>query len=141
MRKFIQSWAINILAVLVAVNVVSGIHYQKPLDLFVASLLLGILNAVLRPILMLLTLPLLLFTLGLFRFVINAFLLYFVGSVLQPHFRVDTFWDAFWGALVISIVSVLLNLVVGGSRSRVRFERRRPPPDSGRGGSGPVIDV
>ena len=141
MRKFIQSWAINILAVLVAVNVVSGIHYQKPLDLFVASLLLGILNAVLRPILMLLTLPLLLFTLGLFRFVINAFLLYFVGSVLQPHFRVDTFWDAFWGALVISIVSVLLNLVVGGSRSRVRFERHRPPPDSGRGGSGPVIDV
>jgi putative membrane protein len=140
-RKFIQSWAINILAVLVAVNVVSGIHYQKPLDLFVASLLLGILNAVLRPILMLLTLPLLLFTLGLFRFVINAFLLYFVGSVLQPHFRVDTFWDAFWGALVISIVSVLLNLVVGGSRSRVRFERHRPPPDSGRGGSGPVIDV
>ena len=118
MRKFIQSWAINILAVLVAVNVVSGIHYQKPLDLFVASLLLGILNAVLRPILMLLTLPL-----------------------LQPHFRVDTFWDAFWGALVISIVSVLLNLVVGGSRSRVRFERHRPPPDSGRGGSGPVIDV
>ena len=141
MKKFIQRWAINTLAVLVAVNVVSGIHYQKPLDLFVASLLLGILNAVLRPILMLLTLPLLLFTLGLFRFVINAFLLYFVGSVLQPHFRVDTFWDAFWGALVISIVSVLLNLVVGGSRSRVRFERHRPPPDSGRGGSGPVIDV
>ena len=141
MKKFLLSWAINTLAVLVAVNVVSGIHYQKPLDLFVASLLLGILNAVLRPILMLLTLPLLLFTLGLFRFVINAFLLYFVGSVLQPHFRVDTFWDAFWGALVISIVTVLLNLVVGGSRSRVRFERRRPPPDSGRGGSGPVIDV
>ena len=48
---------------------------------------------------------------------------------------------AFLGALVISIVSVLLNLIVGGDRSRVRVERRRPPPDSGRGGGGPVIDV
>ena len=141
MKKFLQSWAFNTLAVLVAVSVIGGIHYQKPLDLFVASLLLGILNAVLRPILMLLTLPLLLFTLGLFRFVINAGLLYFVGSVLQPHFKVDSFLDAFWGALVISIVSLLLNLIAGGGKSRVRFERRRPPPDSGRGGSGPVIDV
>jgi len=141
MKKFLQSWAINILAVLVAVNVVGGIHYQQPLDLFVASLLLGILNAVLRPILMLLTLPLLLFTLGLFRFVINAFLLYFVGSVLQPHFKVDGFWDAFWGALVISVISTILNVLTGSNRSRIRLEQRRPPPGADRGGSGPVIDV
>jgi hypothetical protein len=65
MRRFIQSWLINTLAVLVAGYVVSGIHYEKPLDLFVASLVLGILNAVIRPFLMLLTFPLLLFTLGL----------------------------------------------------------------------------
>ena len=141
MKKFIQSWAINTLAVLVAVKVVSGIHCQKPLDLLVASLLLGILNAVLRPILMFLTFPLLLFTLGLFRFVINAFLLYFVGSLLQPHFKVYGFGDAFWGALVISIISTVLHVLTGGGSSRVRFVRRRPPPDSGRGGSGPVIDI
>ena len=59
MKKFIQSWFINTLAVLVAVYVVNGIHYRKPLDLCVASLLLGILNAILRPIIMFLALPLL----------------------------------------------------------------------------------
>jgi putative membrane protein len=90
---------------------------------------------------MLFALPLLIFTLGLFRLVINALLLYFVSFLLGRFFQVDSFWAAFVGALVISIVSVLLNLVVGGGGSRVRVERRRPPPDSGPGGSGPVIDV
>ena len=62
-KKFIQSWLINTLAVLVAVYVVKGIHYEKPLDLVVASLLLGIFNAVLRPLLMFLALPLLILAL------------------------------------------------------------------------------
>jgi putative membrane protein len=140
-RRFIQSWLINTLAVLAAVYVVSGIHYQKPLDLFMASLVLGILNAVLRPVLMLLAFPLLLFTLGLFRFVINALLLYFVGSLLQPHFKVDGFWDAFWGALIISLVSSVLNLLTGTNRTRVKFQHRRRPPEAGPGGQGPIIDV
>ena len=141
MRRFIQGWLIGTLAVLVACYVVKGIHYEKPLDLFVASLVLGILNAVIRPFLMVLTFPLLLFTLGLFRFVINALLLYFVGSVLAPHFKVDGFWDAFWGALIISIVSTVLNFVTGTNRTRVTFHHRRRPPDDGPGGQGPVIDV
>ena len=141
MRRFIQSWLINTLAVLVAGYVVSGIHYERPLDLFVASLVLGVLNAVFRPVLMLLTFPLLLFTLGLFRFVINGLLLYFVGSLLQPHFKVDGFWDAFWGALIISIVSSVLHVLTGTSRSKVSFQHHRRPPDSGPGGQGPVIDV
>ena len=133
---------INTLAVLMAVYLLKGgIHYEKPLDLCVASLLLGILNAVLRPILMLLTLPLLIFTLGLFRFVINALLLYFVGYVLQPHFYVDGFRDAFWGALIISVVSVILHALTFTGGARVHFQHRRRPPASGPGGSGPVIDV
>ena len=143
MKKFIQSWAINTLAVLVAVYVVPGIRFKDESlwTPFVTSLVLGILNAFLRPILMLCTLPLLIFTLGLFRLVINAMLLYFVSFLLGRFFEVDSFSAAFVGALVISIVSVLLNLIVGGGSSRVRFGRRRTPPHSGRGGSGPVIDV
>src|SRR5712691_11152165 len=140
-KKFIQSWFINTLAVLVAVYLVSGIRYNKPLDLLVASLLLGILNAVLRPILMFLALPLLIFTLGLFTLVINALLLYFVGYVLRPHFYVDNFWSAFWGALIISIVSLILNTMTGAGSSRIRFQRGRRPPGSGQNGGGPVIDV
>jgi putative membrane protein len=139
-KRFLQSWLINTLAVLVAVHIVKGIHYEKPLDLAVASLLLGILNAVFRPILMFLALPLLIFTLGLFTLVINALLLYFVGNLLRPDFRVDTFWDAFWGALIISVVALVLNTLTGTGGSRVRIERHRPPRGGGPG-SGPVIDV
>jgi putative membrane protein len=141
MRRFIQSWLINTLAVLVAGYIVPGIHYQKAVDLFIASLVLGILNAVIRPFLMLLTLPLLLFTLGLFRLVINGLLLFAVGSLLQPHFRVDGFWDAFWGALIISIISSVLHVLTGTSRSKVSFQHQRRPPDPGPGGNGPVIDI
>ena len=140
MKQFLQRWAINTLAVLAAVYIVSGkIHYGKPLDLLVASLLLGILNAFLRPLLMLLALPLLIFTLGLFTLVINGLLLYSVSLLLRPHFYVDDFWGAFWGALVISIVAMLLNMLTGTSRSRIRFEHRRRPPGSG--GTGTVIDI
>jgi putative membrane protein len=144
-KKFLQSWVINTLAVVVATLIVrERIHYVTPLDLVVASL--GILNAFLRPIMLLLALPLLIFTLGLFMLVINAVLLYFVGWLL-PGFQVDGFWAAFWGALIISIVSVLLNILTGSGRTRARFEfrgGRRPPdgpPRGGGGGSGPVIDV
>ena len=140
LKKFIASWLINTLAVAVVSNIIPGIHYNKLSDLLIASLLLGILNAVLKPILMLLALPLLVFTLGLFMFVINALILYFVGVLMRPHFYVDTFWSAFWGALVISVVSMVLNTLTGTGSSRVEVRRHRPPP-SDSGGGGPVIDV
>jgi len=63
-------------------------------------LVLGILNAVVRPVLVILALPLLFVTLGVFLLVINALVLYFVGFLLRPHFYVNDFWAAFWGALV-----------------------------------------
>lgn len=140
MKRFLLGWLVNTLAVLMAVYLVRGIDYQKPLDLIVASLLLGVLNAVLRPFLLFLALPLLVFTLGLFTLVINALLLYFVGHLLSPHFQVDSFRSAFWGALIISIVSIVLNTLTGTGTARVRFERRRSPPGRG-GGDGPVIDI
>ena len=141
MKKFLQSWIINTLAVLVAAYVLKGVHYNKPLDLFVASLVLGILNTILRPILMFLALPVLLLTLGLFYFVINGFILYFVGYLLRPHFYVDGFWDAFWGALIISLVSLVLNTLTGTGDSRVKIKRGGRPGNPDSGGSGPVIDV
>jgi putative membrane protein len=142
MKRFLKNWLVCTLAVLVAVYLVEGVRYQKPMDLFVASLLLGILNAVLRPLLLLLALPLLVFTLGLFLFVINALLLYFVGFLLKPGFYVEDFWAAFWGALVISLVSTVLNLITGNRRARVGAQRHpRPPRNDDRGGGGPVIDV
>lgn len=142
-KKFLQSWTINTLAVLVAVAILHPrIDYNTIPDLLVASLLLGILNAFLRPIMLLLALPLLIFTLGLFMLVINALLLYFVAWLLDG-FHVQGFWSAFWGALIISIVSMAVNILTGNTKARIQINRgRRPPPNQpGPGGSGPVIDV
>jgi len=141
-KKFLQSWAINTLAVLVAVYIVPGIRFtdNSLLTPLITSLVLGILNAFIRPILMLVALPLLIFTLGLFTLVINALLLYFVSFLLAQHFQIDNFGWALLGALVISMVSLPLNMLTGGSRARVRVEPRRRPPGSDHG-SGPVIDV
>ena len=142
MKRFLATWTINTLAVLVAVNTVGGLHCDGVLTLLCASLLLGILNAFLRPILMLLTLPLLILTLGLFRFAINALVLYFIGSIV-PHFYVDGLGGAFWGALVISIISTLIHVLTGTTNARLKVQRRsavRHDVDGDDGG-GPVIDV
>jgi putative membrane protein len=145
--RFLGNWAINTLAVAVAVMILRNhISYGNNVgNLLMVSLLLGILNAFVRPILMLFALPLLIFTLGLFTFVINALLLYFVGVLMSPpfwstpRFQVDSFGFAFLGALIISIVSVVLNIMTGGGR--VTIHRRPPPPHKSDDGNGPVIDV
>jgi len=139
--RFLGNWAINTFAVVVAVIILRGhIRYEKPADLIIASLLLGILNAFVRPILMLLALPLLIFTLGLFTLVINALLLYFVGVLMGAHFQVDSFGFAFLGAIIISIVSIALNALTGAGNASVTFQRRPPPPKKS-DDDGPVIDV
>jgi putative membrane protein len=142
LKKFLASWAINTLAVGLAELILHNyIHSEKPVYLLAASLLLGIFNAILKPIIRRLAWPLVILTLGLFMFVINALLLYFVGFLLSPYFRVDTFWAAFLGALIISVVSVVLNALTGTGSARVQFHHVKRPPDSGPGGGGPVIDV
>jgi putative membrane protein len=141
--RFLQSWIINTLAVAVAVEVLHGhIRYEdKPQNLLLASLLLGILNAFVRPILMLIALPLLIFTLGLFMLVINALLLCLL-SVLLPFFHVDGFRYAFLGAIIISVVSIALNILTGNARASFKIQHRPPPPKKPNDDDDkPVIDV
>lgn len=135
---FLGTWAINSLAVAVAVAVLRPhITYLHWYDLLYASLLLGLLNAFVRPILMLLMLPLLIFTLGLFTLVINAVLLYFVGALMRPYFQVDSFLYAFLGAVIIAIVSIGLNILTGNPRLTVH--KGVPPPNKKKDDD--VIDV
>jgi putative membrane protein len=138
--QFLGNWAINTLAVAVAAIILHNhIHYTGPAALIIASLLLGILNAFVRPILLLLALPLLIFTLGLFTFVINALLLYFVGILMGPSFQVDSFRYAFLGASIISVVSMALNVLTGNARVSIR--RIPPPPPPDKKSDDDVIDV
>ena len=143
MRSFLQRWLVTAAGVLVASQIVPGIEAQTILGLVIASLLLGIFNAFLRPIMLFLSLPLLLVTLGLFTFVINALLLMLVGNLVKS-FHVAGFWPAFWGGVVISIVSFVANGLIGKPEKRPAASDppepprsdRRPPP-----GKGPIIDV
>jgi putative membrane protein len=118
MAAFVIRWLVTTVAVLVAAHLIPGISYQGWGTLLGASLLLGIINAFVRPILLLLSLPWIIITMGLFIFVINALLLMLVSKII-PAFQVAGFWSAFFGAIVISIVSWLLSLFFRGSDGRI----------------------
>ena len=99
---------ITAVAIYVAARLVPGIQVAGIETLLIAALVLAIVNAVVRPVLIFFTLPLTLLTLGLFLLVLNAFCLW-LTSVVVPGFVVRSFWSAFLGALLISIVSWILN--------------------------------
>jgi putative membrane protein len=118
MRHFVFRWAITTVAVMVAASLVGGIRYDSVASLLGAALLLGILNAFLRPILLLLAAPLIILTLGIFIFVVNGLMLLLVNQIVRG-FHVDSFGSAFWGAILISIVSWMLSAFFRGSDGRV----------------------
>ena len=140
MLSFLKRWLITTVAVWLAASIVPGISFTPP-GLVLAALVLGLLNAVVRPVIIVLSLPLLVLSLGLFMLVINAVLLWSVGSVLKD-FHVDGFFPAFWGSLIISLTSLVLNFLTKNNSGRLEIKvgkpsGRRPPNDDG----GPVIDV
>ena len=146
-RDFLHQFVVGTFAVLIAVNVVPGITYDTPLHLLLASLVLGALNAFLRPFLLLGCLPLLILTLGLFLMVINAMLLLLTAKLVDG-FDIEGFWSAFWGALVISIVTLIANTFTGRGDSQMSFRRAKPRDSQSNrqtprhdDDDGPVIDV
>lgn len=120
MRAFIIRWGITAVAVMVAAWIIPGIRYDSTNVLLGASLLLGIINAFVRPVLLLLSLPFILITMGLFIFVVNALLMMLVSSII-PGFVVDGFWNAFFGAIIVSVVSIFLSSFFRTSDGRTRL--------------------
>jgi putative membrane protein len=118
MRHFVFRWMITTVAVMVVPAFISGIRYDTLGALIGAALLLGILNAFVRPVLLILSAPLILVTLGFFILIINAFMLRLVPSMVFG-FHVDNFGSAFWGAILISIISWMLSAFFRGSDGRV----------------------
>jgi putative membrane protein len=144
--QFLYRWVVTTVAVLVAANLVGGIRYDTWVSLVLASLLLGGLNALVRPLLVILSLPLVVLSLGLFVLVINGVLLLLV-AVVVPGFHVEGFWAALFGAVLISITTLVLNTLTGGGQTRIDLRHpgprgpRRDGDRSGPPGQGPVIDV
>src|SRR5512136_1650221 len=112
MKQLIVRWIVNSTALLVVAHLVSGVTLDNWMTVFVAAIVLGLLNAFLRPVLIFLTLPVTVLTLGLFTLFINAFLFY-MAAYLVRGFHVSGFWQAFIAAFVFSIVSFLLNMLLG----------------------------
>jgi putative membrane protein len=126
--QFIIRLLINAAALWVAIRLVPGIVFEGdwPL-LFAVALVFGVLNAIIRPILFVLTLPFLILTLGLFTFVLNAFMLWLTSAtsdLFGLRFHVDGFGPAFLGALIITVVSFVLSLVIGKPKRERRYRTR-----------------
>ena len=114
--RFLVRLFVSAFALWVAIRIVPGVAFQGPWPrLILVALVLGLLNALVRPVLVLLSCPMLILTLGLFTLVINAFVLWLTSALSGSFglgFHVDGFGSAFLGALVISIVSILLSVLL-----------------------------
>ena len=124
MKGFLVRWLVNALALVVVVYTIRGIEVESLFATVVAALILGIINTFFRPLIIVLTVPFSIATFGGFILVINGFLLWMVSKIVRG-FTIQTFWAAFWGALVFSLVSYLLNLWINQQgRLEIRIIRR-----------------
>lgn len=110
--EIILVWILNAVALLIVAYILPGITVASFGSALIAALVLGLLNTLVKPVLILLTLPITIVTLGLFLLVLNALVFWFAGSVLKG-FQVNGFWWALLGAFVYSIVSGLLSRLLG----------------------------
>lgn len=119
MKGLLIRWVINALALFLISQFIEGVQVDHWLAAIVAAAVLGVINAVLRPILLLLTLPITILTLGLFVLVINGFMLYIAGAVVKG-FHVSGFWSSVFGALFLSAISWIANAFIS-DRGRIEY--------------------
>ena len=135
--KLLVRWAVMALGVILATKLIRGITCADGWTLFDVVVLLTFFNAIVRPFLVLFTLPFILVTMGLGIVVINALLFLFVGHLVTG-FHVGGFWSAVGGSIVVSLTSIVVNLLIG--RRQPPAPPAAPPPGPG-SGSGDVIDI
>lgn len=125
MSRILIRWAVNAIALWVAVQIVPGLDHvgESGLSLLLIALIFGLVNALVRPIIVLLTCPLIVLTMGLFILIVNAVMLSitaWLSNMFGLGLVVEGFWPTFWGALVISIVSSVISLLVKDEREERR---------------------
>ncbi len=111
MMAFLAHWGVTSLSLWVASLIFHGISFSSKKSLLISALLLGLVNAVVKPVIIILTIPLTLITFGFFLLVINALMMMLV-SALVPGFRVSGFWTAFFASIVVTIVSLFIGTMV-----------------------------
>lgn len=121
LMPFLTQWAITALALWVASYIFKGVKFDSAGALIVAALLLGFANAIVRPLLIMLTLPLTLLTFGLFLLVINALVILLVSALVKG-FRLSGFWTAVFASLFVSLLSMLIGATVTGDDPALRIQ-------------------
>lgn len=124
MVGFLLRAAISALGLWVASQIFGGLHFSSPSKLAVAAILLGIVNAVVRPLAFVLTLPLTVLTLGLFLLVLNAAMVGLVAWIV-PGFTISGFWTAVGASLIVSLVSWAASSAIGSSGRVEVFHRKQ----------------
>jgi len=117
LMRFLVHWGVTSLSLWVASYVFSGIHFADTSSLIISALLLGFANAILRPLLVILTLPLTLVTFGFFLLVLNALMLLLVSSLVRG-FTISGFWTAFFASMFIAVLSFVIGALLGGANLR-----------------------
>ncbi len=123
MNSFLIRWLATTLAVAVAVRI-TGMQSEGWAPLIFMALILGIINAVVRPVLMLLSIPFIVVTLGFFILVVNALLFWAAGG-LVPGFAVHGFWNAFFGAIIVSVVNWIFSAFIRSPEGQIQIITRR----------------
>ena len=118
LTAFLAHWGITSLSLWVASFIFHGISFTNKKALLISALLLGLVNAVVRPVIIILTIPLTLVTFGFFLLVINALMMLLV-SALVPGFRVSGFWTAFFASIVVTILSLFVGMLIFQSEDRL----------------------
>jgi len=118
MKPFLIRWLVTTIAV-AAASKLPGIHTEGWVPLVFMALFLGVINAFIRPVLLLLSLPFIVVTLGFFILIVNTLTFWLAGG-LVPGFQVDGFWNAFFGSIVVSLVSWALSGFVRDSNGEIR---------------------
>jgi len=121
-KQLLKSWLLLAVGVTIAAHTASGIHYDNSTALVVAVLLLSICNLVLKPVLMLFSLPFIILTFGIGIWLINALLFLFVGWLVEG-FYVFSFVSALWGAFVVSLTGAAASMFFGNSRVKVQINK------------------
>ena len=138
-KGLLARWLVLTVAVWLAANVIPGVSYDGWRSLLLSAMVLGLLNSLVKPVLIVLSLPFVILTFGLFVLIINALVLMLVSKLVEG-FHVAGFWPAMGAALIVSLVGMLFGGKRSDSRGWTHVQRpvapRTPPP-----GKGPIIDV
>ena len=126
LMPFLIHWAITSLSLWMASRIFKGLRFTSTSALVISALLLGFANAIVRPLLIILTLPLTFVTLGFFLLVINALMLMLVAKLVKG-FHLNGFWTAFWASLFMSLLSLVLGAFILGGTPEFTIETSPAP--------------